>query len=105
MRRDAGWRVSIRGRRRQLSQWFMLGLAVGKPVGIVLPSPIAVRAGLCRLPLDLAWRHVIGAGLLGGIGFTMSIFIANLASGLLGYAWLKLRGAPPACAKYTVWVG
>jgi NhaA family Na+:H+ antiporter len=80
-------------------------------------SFIAVALGLCRLPLDLAWRHVFGAGLLGGIGFTMSIFITNLAfggqaqavvaskmailvasltSGVLGYAWLKLGGAPTA---------
>ncbi|MGV3591438.1 MAG: Na+/H+ antiporter NhaA, partial [Gammaproteobacteria bacterium] len=55
------------------------GLVFGKPLGIVLASLGAVAIGLCRLPLDLGWRHVIGAGLLGGIGFTMSIFIANLA--------------------------
>ena len=40
---------------------------------------IAVTVGICRLPHDLGWRHVFGAGLLGGIGFTMSIFITNLA--------------------------
>ena len=93
----------------------LLGLVAGKPAGIVLFSFIAVSAGLCRLPLDLAWRHVHGAGLLGGIGFTMSIFITNLAfsgqpdivnaskmaillaslvAGLLGFAWLKRMGAP-----------
>jgi Na+:H+ antiporter, NhaA family len=95
----------------------LLGLVVGKPVGIVLFSWMAVMAGLCRLPLDLAWRHVLGAGLLGGIGFTMSIFITNLAfagrpelinaskmailaaslvAGVIGFAWLKLMGAPLA---------
>lgn len=57
----------------------MVGLVVGKPLGIVLMSALAVAIGLCRLPLDLGWRHVVGAGFLGGIGFTMSIFIANLA--------------------------
>ncbi|MFC5461786.1 Na+/H+ antiporter NhaA [Massilia niabensis] len=93
----------------------LLGLVAGKPIGIVLFSFIAVRAGLCRLPLDLEWRHVLGAGLLGGIGFTMSIFITNLAfagqpdtvnaskmaillaslvAGVLGFAWLKFMGAP-----------
>lgn len=95
----------------------LLGLLVGKPLGIVLFSFAAVTLGLSRLPLDLAWRHVLGAGLLGGIGFTMSIFITNLAytgqedvinaskmaivvaslsAGLIGFAWLKFMGAPLA---------
>ncbi|MEN3277204.1 MAG: Na+:H+ antiporter, NhaA family [Massilia sp.] len=95
----------------------LLGLVVGKPVGIVLFSFAAVALGLCRLPLDMAWRHVLGAGVLGGIGFTMSIFITNLAftgqagminaskmailvaslmAGVLGFTWLKLKGAPLA---------
>ncbi|WP_036167078.1 Na+/H+ antiporter NhaA [Massilia sp. 9096] len=57
----------------------ILGLVLGKPIGIVLATLAAVMLGLSRLPTGLAWRHVIGAGLLGGIGFTMSIFITNLA--------------------------
>ncbi|MBX3288828.1 MAG: Na+/H+ antiporter NhaA [Acidobacteria bacterium] len=57
----------------------MLGLVVGKPIGITIASLLAVTAGICRLPLDLSWRHIFGAGMLGGIGFTMSIFITNLA--------------------------
>jgi NhaA family Na+:H+ antiporter len=55
------------------------GLVLGKPFGIALMCALAVSIGICRLPDDLAWRHVFGAGLLGGIGFTMSIFITNLA--------------------------
>lgn len=55
------------------------GLVVGKPVGITLASALGVAAGVCRLPDDLQWRHIWGAGMLGGIGFTMSIFITNLA--------------------------
>ncbi len=55
------------------------GLVLGKPLGIVLFSLIAVRAGLCRLPDDLSWWHMVGMGMLGGVGFTMSIFITNLA--------------------------
>lgn len=55
------------------------GLLVGKPIGVVLLCFVAVATGLCRLPLDLNWHHVLGAGILGGIGFTMSIFITNLA--------------------------
>lgn len=95
----------------------ILGLVAGKPIGIFLFSFAGVSLGLCRLPLDLAWRHVLGAGLLGGIGFTMSIFITNLAfigqadlinaskmailfasltAAIIGFGWLKVMGAPAA---------
>jgi Na+:H+ antiporter, NhaA family len=57
----------------------MAGLLVGKPLGIWLISFIGAGLGLCRLPADLKWRNIIGAGFLGGIGFTMSIFITLLA--------------------------
>lgn len=55
------------------------GLAIGKPIGIVLFSWLSVRIGLTRLPLGVDWRMMVGAGCLGGIGFTMSFFIAGLA--------------------------
>lgn len=55
------------------------GLVVGKALGISLFSLLAVKVGLSRLPSDVSWRHIIGAGFLGGIGFTMSIFITLLA--------------------------
>lgn len=95
----------------------LAGLMVGKPLGITILSFVAVAVGICKLPLDLRWRHVFGAGLLGGIGFTMSIFITNLAftgepgvinaskmaillaslsAGVLGFVWLKLFGKPVA---------
>jgi NhaA family Na+:H+ antiporter len=91
------------------------GLVIGKPLGITLLCFLAVAIGICKLPLDLRWRHVFGAGLLGGIGFTMSIFITNLAfagqpefvnaskiaillasltASLVGFIWLKLFGKP-----------
>lgn len=110
----AGWEQQLLSAN---SLGIFLGLVAGKPVGIFLACLIAVRIGVCRLPLDLAWRHVIGAGMLGGIGFTMSIFITNLAftgqadtitaskmailiaslvSGIAGFVWLKLFGAPLA---------
>ena len=57
----------------------IVGLVIGKPVGIWLFSFIGVGLGLCVLPTDLKWKNIIGAGFLGGIGFTMSIFIALLA--------------------------
>jgi len=89
------------------------GLIVGKPLGVTLLCLAAVASGICRLPPDLSWRHIIGAGILGGIGFTMSIFIANLAfagdaenvnaskmaillasltAGIIGFLWLKFLG-------------
>ncbi len=95
----------------------MAGLVVGKPLGIALLTCIAVAIGICRLPLNLNWKHVFGAGLLGGIGFTMSIFITNLAfaengdvinaskmailsaslaAGSIGFFWLKIFGKPTA---------
>jgi NhaA family Na+:H+ antiporter len=57
----------------------ILGLTVGKPLGILLFSFLGVSAGLCALPKKLKWTHILGAGMLGGIGFTMSIFITILA--------------------------
>ena len=61
------------------SMGIIFGLILGKPIGIFLFSFLAVRTGFCRLPSDVTWRHVVGAGCLGGIGFTMSIFVTNLA--------------------------
>jgi len=93
------------------------GLIIGKPLGVVLLSFIAVMLGICNLPPDLRWRHVVGAGMLGGIGFTMSIFITNLAfadqpelinaskmsvfvaslmAGVLGFLWLRFCGSEKA---------
>ena len=56
-----------------------LGLIIGKPMGIFLFTFLAVTFGLCKLPEDLNWKSILGIGFLGGIGFTMSIFITLLA--------------------------
>jgi NhaA family Na+:H+ antiporter len=55
------------------------GLFFGKPLGIFLASFLAVKARVSQLSTDLSWKHIVGAGFLGGIGFTMSIFITLLA--------------------------
>jgi Na+:H+ antiporter, NhaA family len=55
------------------------GLLFGKPLGIVIFALLAVKTKLCRLPEDMTFRHLAGLGALAGIGFTMAIFIANLA--------------------------
>ncbi len=56
-----------------------LGLLVGKPLGIFLFAWMAVRFKLCELPAGSRWSDIAGIGVLGGIGFTMSMFITNLA--------------------------
>ena len=56
-----------------------LGLIVGKPVGIFILSLLAVKLGICKLPSDLSWPSIFSVGFLGGIGFTMSIFVTLLA--------------------------
>ena len=64
---------------QKFSLGISLGLIIGKPIGIVLISFLAVSFGICKLPDDLNWKSIIGVGFLGGIGFTMSIFITLLA--------------------------
>ncbi len=91
-----------------------LGLLIGKQIGILGLSWLAVKAKISALPDSLTWRHIHGVSLIAGIGFTMSLFIGNLAfsdqaqidmvklgvlsgslvSALLGYALLRI--APPA---------
>jgi NhaA family Na+:H+ antiporter len=61
------------------SMGIILGLIVGKFTGIFIVSFVAVKLKLASLSAELNWKHILGVSLLGGIGFTMSIFIANLA--------------------------
>jgi Na+:H+ antiporter, NhaA family len=69
----------IYGLGQNYSLGIMAGLVIGKPLGIWLFSLLGVSLGLCSLPSDLKWTNIIGVGFLGGIGFTMSIFIVLLA--------------------------
>lgn len=101
-----------------LSQTYSLGIAaglvIGKPLGIFVLTFLAVTVGFCKLPKNLNWKSIFGVGLLGGIGFTMSIFItllafedqsiinnsklvillASLTAGLLGFFTLKISLKP-----------
>lgn len=85
------------------------GLIVGKPLGIFIISFLAVKLKMSILPEGLKWKHIFGAGILAGIGFTMSIFItllafedialinqskiavmlSSLVAGIVGFIWLK----------------
>ncbi|HVU56655.1 MAG TPA: Na+/H+ antiporter NhaA [Puia sp.] len=71
-----GWANSL-GSANSLG--ILTGLVLGKPLGILACCWLAIRTGLCRMPGDIRWSHLLGMGVLAGIGFTMSIFITNLA--------------------------
>ena len=62
-----------------LSWGIIVGLCIGKPLGIVGASYLLIKRGFAVLPAGVDWNKMIGAGLLAGIGFTMSIFISSLA--------------------------
>ncbi|MEE0703530.1 MAG: Na+/H+ antiporter NhaA [Collinsella sp.] len=55
------------------------GMLLGKPIGIVGATFLLVKLGIAELPSRVTWRHIVGVGILGGIGFTMSILISGLA--------------------------
>ncbi|MCF2506925.1 Na+/H+ antiporter NhaA [Dyadobacter sp. CY107] len=107
----------IQGLTTPLGLGIILGLVVGKPVGITALSWLSVKLGISARPHGAGWLHIIGVGMLGGIGFTMSVFIALLSfagqdmilseakfsiltgsilSGLMGYAmltWVSKKSA------------
>lgn len=94
----------------------VLGLVLGKPLGMVLAAAFAVRLGIAFKPEEYSWRQLIGAGALAGIGFTMSlyiahkafpnerdfaaakigIFLASLLAGVIGTAWLWSAARSPS---------
>lgn len=55
------------------------GLVLGKPIGIMLMSFLTIKLKIAKLPENVNWSHMLGASILGGVGFTMAIFVANLA--------------------------
>jgi Na+:H+ antiporter, NhaA family len=99
----------------------LLGLTIGKPLGIVLFSLLAVRLGVSKLPEGIYLRELLGTGFLGGIGFTMAIFVTFLAfgdtqlaensklavlvgsvvAGAIGYFILKSQHSPTYAAGKT----
>ncbi len=104
---DANWAESLT---TNSSLGIMLGLVIGKPLGIILMCFIAVKLGLSALPGKSKWHELLAMGILAGIGFTMSIFVtilafdqaeiinhakiailvASLTAGICGFIYLKL---------------
>lgn len=100
----------IHGLSSPMGLGIILGLLVGKSVGILFTCWICVQLGISTLPERAGWKHMLGVGILGGIGFTMSIFVAMLsfddalhieeaklavlltscAAGILGYSYLAM---------------
>ncbi|QNF32622.1 Na+/H+ antiporter NhaA [Adhaeribacter swui] len=69
----------VEGLSSSLGLGIVLGLVLGKPLGITFLSWLSVKLGISALPPDIKWVQLLGAGLLAGIGFTMSIFVALLS--------------------------
>ncbi|WP_149527549.1 Na+/H+ antiporter NhaA [Sphingobacterium hotanense] len=69
----------VQGLTSSLGLGISLGLLLGKPIGILLTAFLCQKLKLSTLPENSTWRHILGVGLLAGIGFTMSIFIALLS--------------------------
>jgi NhaA family Na+:H+ antiporter len=112
----AGWDTGLAA---PSSIGIFAGLIIGKPVGVLLFSFLAISLGISLLPKGMKWKHVLGIGMLAGIGFTMSIFItllayddalliteskisillASLISGMLGFLWLRLVLKKPVIKK------
>ena len=101
----------LEGLTTTMGMGIILGLMIGKPLGITLLTWVSVKSGLAAMPTGANWSHIVGVGMLGGIGFTMSVFIALLSfpgenlilseakfsiltgsilSGAMGYAFLNM---------------
>ena len=118
---NAGLPLSLSELGNSVTVAVFVGFALGKPIGVFTFSWLAVRSGIALRPADLDWGLLAGGGLLAGIGFTMALFVANLAfssslidsaklgiflasvvsavAGLALLAWLPARGRYPEVAR------
>jgi NhaA family Na+:H+ antiporter len=76
---NAGVKIDLSLQHPEIGFGILAGLLFGKPLGIMMCALIAVKTGIARLPHSVNWRSLLGYGLLAGIGFTMSLFIAIVA--------------------------
>jgi NhaA family Na+:H+ antiporter len=101
------WSATVLTEHGRLIGAIVLGLVLGKPIGMLIFATVAVRLGIAFKPEEYSWRQLIGAGALAGVGFTMSlyiaakafplesdfgaakigIFLASLLAGAIGTAW------------------
>ena len=97
---NAGVVLSPAGLGEPVALAVIVGLALGKPLGVLGATYIAVRSGIAIRPPELNWPIIGAAGVLAGIGFTMALFIANLAfpPALIEPAKLGIMGASGLCA-------
>ena len=93
-----------------------LGLFLGKPLGIMLFTFLAVKLRLCEMPTGANWKQILGVGMLGGVGFTVSLLVTDLAfrtelfgeeaklgvlcasavAGVVGFLYLRFTNSRPA---------
>lgn len=101
---NAGVQLNLIDFREPVAVAVLIGLAVGKPVGIVGSSWLAVRLGVARLPDGVNWSVLTAGGILAGIGFTMALFIAGLTleGRLLNAAKVGILTASALCAVIGV---
>ncbi|MBI5866547.1 MAG: Na+/H+ antiporter NhaA [Planctomycetes bacterium] len=97
---NAGTPLSLSALGNAVTVAVFVGFTLGKPIGVLTFSWLAVRSGIATRPEDLSWRLLVGGSVLAGIGFTMALFIANLAfhTSLLNSAKLGIFLASITCA-------
>ena len=97
---NAGVAINFSDFREPVAVAVMVGLGVGKPIGIVSFSWLAVRLGIAKLPDGVNWSVFAASGILAGIGFTMALFIASLAleDVLLNAAKVGILSVSALCA-------
>jgi Na+:H+ antiporter, NhaA family len=71
--------VGLGGEELRITAGIVIGLVLGKPIGLILATWLVVQCKIATLPVGVSWSHIVGAGCLAGLGFTMSLFIATLA--------------------------
>ena len=92
---NAGVSITAEGMQHPVSIAVIVGLVIGKPLGIVLSSWLVVRLRWATLPAETSWLALLGAGSLAGIWFTMALFVASLS----------LEGAVLTAAKSGILLG
>jgi NhaA family Na+:H+ antiporter len=105
--------VSLAGGELDSASWHVLvavaaGLIIGKPLGVLIASWLSLRSGIATLPAGLTYRHLVVLGIVAGVGFTMALFVAQLAftgADLLAAAKLGVLAASGGAAVAGLLLG